>query len=210
VSDALDPAMMRRAIGLARARLGQTWPNPAVGCVLVKHGAVIGEAATAPGGRPHAEEQALMAAGDKARGGAAYVTLEPCGQRSSGALSCSERLAAAGVARVAIACANPDPLSAGLGPARLIQAGVAVESGVLADEAEPLYRAFHHRLATGLPLVEASADGDGFDGPFERRASETAQDALKRYAAAGYTRLWAPVGSPEADQLKALGLLAEP
>ena len=78
-----DIRFMGRAIALAKARMGQTWPNPAVACVIVKDGEVVAEAATAPGGRPHAEEQAVPAAGDKAKGATAYVTMEPCGDRKS-------------------------------------------------------------------------------------------------------------------------------
>jgi diaminohydroxyphosphoribosylaminopyrimidine deaminase/5-amino-6-(5-phosphoribosylamino)uracil reductase len=136
VSEAFDTQMMRRAIALARNRLGLTQPNPAVGCVLVKDGAVIAEAATGEGGRPHAEEQALAAAGPAARGAIAYVTLEPCGRRSSGAPSCSERLVAAGVGRVVIACDNPDPLSAGTGVQRIRAAAIPLTEGLLADEAQ--------------------------------------------------------------------------
>ena len=137
---------MRRAIALARAQVGLTGDNPAVGCVIVRDGAVIGEAATAQGGRPHAEEQALDLAGD-ARGATAYVTLEPCGERSSGAASCGERLAAAGVARVVIAAADASTLAAGRGVARLREAGVAVETGLLADEAAALYADYRPRGA---------------------------------------------------------------
>jgi diaminohydroxyphosphoribosylaminopyrimidine deaminase / 5-amino-6-(5-phosphoribosylamino)uracil reductase len=134
VSRDFDQTMMRRAVSLALGRVGQTAPNPAVGCVIAKDGRVLAEAATAPGGRPHAEEQALEAAGDGARGATVYVTLEPCGRRTSGAASCSERLAQAGVARVVFACGNPDALSAGAGPARLRELGVPVEAGLLAEE----------------------------------------------------------------------------
>ena len=147
MSEALDELMMRRAIVLARARLGRTQPNPAVGCVLVKDVQVIAEAATGAGGRPHAEEQALAAAGGGAEGAVAYVTMEPCGRRSSGAPSCSERLVDAKVARVVIACENPDVLSAGHGVARLKSAGVPVDQGFLADEARAaLYRDFLQSL----------------------------------------------------------------
>lgn len=130
-----DERHMRRAIELARARHGRTGENPAVGCLIVKGGVVLAEAATAEGGRPHAEEQALAAAGEAARGADAFVTLEPCGERSNGSPSCAERLAAAGVRRVVFACANPHALSAGRGPAKLRAAGLAVEAGLLADEA---------------------------------------------------------------------------
>jgi diaminohydroxyphosphoribosylaminopyrimidine deaminase/5-amino-6-(5-phosphoribosylamino)uracil reductase len=130
---------MRRAIALARAGVGRTGDNPSVGCVIVLDGVVVGEGATAEGGRPHAEEQALGQAGEAARGAVAYVTLEPCGARSSGARSCSELLAAAGVARVVIACEDASPYASGWGAERLRAAGVAVELGALADEAAELY-----------------------------------------------------------------------
>ena len=138
----IDPAMMRRAIALARERVGRTGPNPAVGCVIALDGEIIAEAATAPGGRPHAEEQALAAAGPRATGATVYVTLEPCGERRSGAASCAERLTEPGVARVVVACADPSPYAAGRGLERLRAAGVPVETGLLADEAAALYAAY--------------------------------------------------------------------
>lgn len=137
-----DAAYMRRAIILAAQNVGLTGDNPSVGCVLVKDAAVIAEAATAPGGRPHAEEQALAAAGAAARGATAYVTLEPCGARSSGAPSCAQRLAEAGVVRVVVACTDPSKYASGHGDARLRAAGVAVETGLLADEADYLYEGY--------------------------------------------------------------------
>jgi pyrimidine deaminase RibD-like protein len=134
-----DEAHMRRAIALARAALGTTGENPAVGCVIVKEGEVIGEAATGPDGRPHAEEQALDAAGAQARGATAYVTLEPCGERSSGVASCGERLARAGVGRVVVACADASAYASGRGGEQLALAGISVETGLLAREAAELY-----------------------------------------------------------------------
>ena len=142
-----DIRWMRRAIALAARRLGLTGPNPAVGCVIVKDGQVIAEAATAEGGRPHAEEQALAAAGAAAHGAAAYVTLEPCGERSSRAASCSELLIAAGLARVVVACADPSPRASGRGLERLGAAGVLVEPDVLQAEAASLYAAYIRSLA---------------------------------------------------------------
>jgi diaminohydroxyphosphoribosylaminopyrimidine deaminase/5-amino-6-(5-phosphoribosylamino)uracil reductase len=141
-----DETLMRRAIALAVPRVGLTGDNPAVGCVLSLDGAVLAEAATAEGGRPHAEELALDAAGAAARGATAYVTLEPCGERSSGGPSCSERLAAAGVARVVIACADPSPFASGRGLERLRAAAVPVETGALEAEARPLYEAYRRSL----------------------------------------------------------------
>lgn len=139
MSEADDQRHMRRAIALAKARLGRTGENPAVGCVIVKDGVVIAEAATAEGGRPHAEEQALAVAGPSAAGADVFVTMEPCGERSNGTASCAERLAAAKVARVVFACGNSHGLSAGRGPARLGDAGVPLQSGFLASEAGFLY-----------------------------------------------------------------------
>jgi diaminohydroxyphosphoribosylaminopyrimidine deaminase/5-amino-6-(5-phosphoribosylamino)uracil reductase len=130
---------MRRAIALAKAQLGRTGENPAVGCVVVSEGVAVAEAATADSGRPHAEEQALAKAGARARGAEVFVTMEPCGERSNGTESCSERLVGAGVARVVFACGNPHGLSAGRGPARLGDAGVRLEGGFLQDEAGFLY-----------------------------------------------------------------------
>jgi len=137
-----DAEWMRRAIALARAGVGTTGDNPSVGCVLVKDGVALAEGATAAGGRPHAEERALEAAGAHAQGAVAYVTLEPCGARSSGGASCSELLAGAGVARVVIACQDPSIYAAGQGSARLRQAGVEVHQGLLAQEAEALYAGY--------------------------------------------------------------------
>ena len=126
---------MRRAIEVALPHVGMTAPNPTVGCVLVQGEVLLAEAVTGVGGRPHAEEQALELAGEDARGATAFVTLEPCGGRSSGAASCAERLVEAGVARVVVACRDPHPLASGRGLDRLRAAGVAVEVGLLAEEA---------------------------------------------------------------------------
>ena len=143
---AADESLMRRAIVLAEARLGETGDNPAVGCVVARGEVVLAEAATAVGGRPHAEEQALAIAGGAARGASVYVSLEPCAERSSGAPSCSELLIAAGVARVVIAGEDPSPKASGRGEARLRDAGVSVETGVLAAEADRLYSDYRRRL----------------------------------------------------------------
>src|SRR6185503_7528682 len=133
-------AYMRRAIELAAARVGRTGGNPAVGCVIVRDGEVVGEAATAAGGRPHAEEQALDIAGARARGATAYVTLEPCGKRSAGHASCGQRLAEAGVVRVLAACADPSAFASGEGPRRLQSAGIDYAQGLLGEAASRLYR----------------------------------------------------------------------
>lgn len=134
-----DQEYMGRAIALARTHLGLTGDNPSVGCVIVKDGVVVGEGVTAAGGRPHAEEQALDQAAEKARGATAYVTLEPCGERSSGAPSCSQRLASSAVAEVVIACEDASVMASGQGAERLRAAGIKVRLGVLAAEAASLY-----------------------------------------------------------------------
>lgn len=203
----LDEQFMRRAIAAAGTRLGRTWPNPVVGCVIAHGEEVLVQTTTADGGRPHAEEQALAAIGGAANGATVYVTMEPCGQRSAGTPSCAERLALAGVGRVVIAADNPSPLSAGRGVARLRAAGVPVEVGLLAGEAAPLYRAFRHKLDTGLPLIETSLSGAGFDAPFEPAADEDPAEALRRHAERGHTRLWVESGGALANRLKKLGLL---
>jgi diaminohydroxyphosphoribosylaminopyrimidine deaminase/5-amino-6-(5-phosphoribosylamino)uracil reductase len=202
-----DIRLMRLAIGAAQAVLGETWPNPAVGCVIAKDGVVLAQAATAPGGRPHAEEQALQSLGEGARGATVYITLEPCGRRRNGNTACADLLSHAGVARVVIAAENPESYSGGLGLNHLHDHGVPYETGLLADEVAPLYAGFRHRLATGLPLVEEKADGAGFDGMFQAQPGEDLAAALRRLGAAGYTRLWVPVGSDLAFSLKTQGFL---
>lgn len=126
---------MRRALALAARDVGRTGDNPSVGCVIVKDGAVVGEGATAEGGRPHAEELALAQADAAARGATAFVTLEPCAKRSTGAISCADRLIDAGLTRVAIAVRDPHPFAAGVGVERLRAAGVQVDIGLMQAEA---------------------------------------------------------------------------
>lgn len=133
-----DHAHMARALALAAQMAGKTAPNPAVGCVIVKGGAVVGDGATGAGGRPHAEEIALDAAGGAARGADAFVTLEPCALRSTGAPSCAQRLRDAGVARVVIACRDPHPNVSGAGIDLLARAGITVEVGLMEAEARAL------------------------------------------------------------------------
>ncbi len=147
-----DISFMRAALGLARRGLGSTWPNPAVGCLVVRDGRVVGRGTTAPGGRPHAEPQALAMAGAAARGGTVYVTLEPCCHHGQ-TPPCAEALVSAGVARVVAALRDPDPRVAGGGFARLRQAGIVVTGGVLAEEAAELNAGFLCRVARGWPLV---------------------------------------------------------
>jgi diaminohydroxyphosphoribosylaminopyrimidine deaminase/5-amino-6-(5-phosphoribosylamino)uracil reductase len=143
---------MRAALALARRGLGTTWPNPSVGCVLVNNGWVVGRAVTAPGGRPHAEPVALEMAGASARGATAYVTLEPC-CHTGRTPPCTEALIEAGIARAVIATRDPDPRVNGQGIARLRAAGIAVEEGLLRDEADEINAGFRLRITEGRPLV---------------------------------------------------------
>jgi diaminohydroxyphosphoribosylaminopyrimidine deaminase / 5-amino-6-(5-phosphoribosylamino)uracil reductase len=147
-----DLSHMRSALALARRGLGNTWPNPSVGCVIVRNNRVVGRAVTAPGGRPHAEPQALSMAGPLARGATAYVTLEPCCHHGR-TPPCTDALIGAGIARVVIAARDPDPRVNGQGVAKLRAAGIAVEEGVLAGEAAEILAGFHQRTTTGRPLV---------------------------------------------------------
>jgi diaminohydroxyphosphoribosylaminopyrimidine deaminase/5-amino-6-(5-phosphoribosylamino)uracil reductase len=146
--------MMLAALRLARRGLGVVWPNPAVGCVLVSanNGVVVGRGWTQPGGRPHAETQALARAGDAAQGATAYVTLEPCDHHGE-TPPCSEALVAAGVGRAVIAIEDPDPRVAGSGIRRLEAAGIPVTLGVASDKAKKLNAGYLMRMISARPLV---------------------------------------------------------
>jgi diaminohydroxyphosphoribosylaminopyrimidine deaminase/5-amino-6-(5-phosphoribosylamino)uracil reductase len=148
-TDDLSP--MRAALALARRNLGSVWPNPAVGCVLVRDRIVVGRGTTQPGGRPHAETQALDSAGAAARGATAFVSLEPCSHHGM-TPPCAEALVAAGIGRAVVAVADPDPRVAGAGIRRLRAAGIPVTVGVLADEATELNAGFFLRCREGRPL----------------------------------------------------------
>ena len=148
-------AHMRAALALARRGLGTVWPNPAVGCVLVREdlgGRVVGRGWTQPGGRPHAETEALRRAGPLAEGATAYVTLEPCNHQGE-TPPCSEALIGAGVARVVVAVDDPDPRVSGAGIARLREAGIPVIEEVSAPEAVDINAGFFKRVLSGRPLV---------------------------------------------------------
>ena len=144
--------MMARALYLARAGLGNAWPNPAVGCVLVKDDVILAEGWTQPGGRPHAEVHALDQAGQAARGSTAYVTLEPCAHHGKTG-PCAEALVAAGVARVVVALGDPDPRVAGRGIEILRAAGIAVDLGDGAAQARGINRGFLKRTELGVPWI---------------------------------------------------------
>src|SRR5216683_1960438 len=147
-----DLQHMKAALTLARRGLGSAWPNPTVGCVLVKDGRVVGRGWTQPGGRPHGETEALARAGAAARGATAYVSLEPCCHWGK-TPPCTDALIAAGLARVVIPIEDPDPRVSGQGIARLRGAGIVVETGLCAEEAAELNAGFLLRMREGRPLV---------------------------------------------------------
>ena len=176
-------------MGVARALgergLGATWPNPSVGCVIVSpDGSVVGRGRTGLQGRPHAETQALGMAGAAARGATAYVTLEPCSHKGQ-TPPCADALAAAGIARVVVACGDPDPRVNGAGLARLRAAGIKVRQAFMAAEATETLAGFFARVQLGRPLVTlklaSTLDGriatrtgqsQWITGPESRRAAQ--------------------------------------
>ena len=147
---------MSAALALARRGLGNVWPNPAVGCVIVADGAdggeVVGRGWTQPGGRPHAETEALARAGELAAGATAYVTLEPCSHHGK-TPPCADALSEAGVRRVVAAIADPDPRVGGRGFEKLRKAGIEVETGLLAEAAEEVNLGYLMRRRVGRPMI---------------------------------------------------------
>ncbi len=147
---------MGNALGLARRGLGNVWPNPAVGCVIVRDDGqglvIVGRGWTQPGGRPHAETEALARAGGAAQGAVAYVSLEPCSHQGQ-TPPCTDALIKAGVSAVVAATEDPDPRVSGGGLKRLAEAGIRVACGVSRVEAEELNAGFLMRVRAGRPLV---------------------------------------------------------
>lgn len=151
-----DRRWMAAAIALAARGLGRVWPNPAVGCVIVRDGRLLARGWTQPGGRPHAEAMALETLRredpDAARGATAYVSLEPCAHHGR-TPPCADALIGAGITRVVSPLTDPDPRVSGRGFARLRAAGVAVETGLMAAEAEASNEGFLKRIRTGRPFL---------------------------------------------------------
>jgi diaminohydroxyphosphoribosylaminopyrimidine deaminase/5-amino-6-(5-phosphoribosylamino)uracil reductase len=162
MTEARDYEHMARALRLARRALYDTDPNPAVGCVIVQDGSIVGEGWTAPPGGPHAERVALAAAGDAARGSDVYVTLEPCAHHGRTG-PCTDALIEAGVATVHYAITDPNRHVAGNGAGKLAAAGIAVCAGPLGAEATAMNRGYLARTSRGRPWVRskiaASLDG---------------------------------------------------
>ena len=144
---------MAQAIALGDAARGSTAPNPNVGCVIVKDGAIVGHGATRPGGRPHAEAVALAEARENARGATLFTSLEPCAHRSARGPTCASLIAEAGIAGVVIALEDPDPRTAGQGVAMLRDAGIDVTIGEGDDAARRSMAGYFTRLALGRPRI---------------------------------------------------------
>ena len=161
---------MAAALALGRRGLGSTWPNPSVGCVIVKDGRVVGRGATRPGGRPHAEAEALARAGERARGATVYVTLEPCAHHGT-TPPCADALIAAGVARTVLALRDPNPEARG-GAERLRAAGVAVAEGVLGARAREDQAGFLSRVERGRPWLTLKL-ATSFDGRIATASGES-------------------------------------
>ncbi len=163
---------MTAALSLAARGLGRVWPNPAVGCVIVgADGSVVGRGWTQPGGRPHAEAEALARAGAAARGATAYVTLEPCSHHGE-TPPCADALAAAGIARVEVAVEDPDSRVSGAGLKRLADAGVETSRGLLREQAEEVNAGYLMRQRSGRPLVALKL-ASTLDGRIATHAGES-------------------------------------
>jgi diaminohydroxyphosphoribosylaminopyrimidine deaminase/5-amino-6-(5-phosphoribosylamino)uracil reductase len=179
---ALDQRFMALALTLGRRGLGRTWPNPAVGAVVVKDGIILGRGWTQAGGRPHAETEALKRAGKTARGATLYVTLEPCSHQGK-TPPCVEAIIRAGIARVVATFEDANPAVAGKGYARLREHGIAVETGLGVEEAHRAHAGHFRRMRDGRPhvLLKVAVSSDGKAGLAGRRpAAITGEEARRR------------------------------
>jgi diaminohydroxyphosphoribosylaminopyrimidine deaminase / 5-amino-6-(5-phosphoribosylamino)uracil reductase len=179
-AQAQDRRFMALALALGRRGLGRTWPNPAVGAVIEKNGVIVGRGWTQPGGRPHAEVEALRRAGEAARGATMYVTLEPCSHHGKSP-PCADAVVAAGVSRVVSALEDPNPEVAGRGHARLRAAGIAVEVGVGAAEARHDHAGHIRRMREGRPqvMLKLAISADGKAGAAGRKPIAITGDAVR-------------------------------
>jgi diaminohydroxyphosphoribosylaminopyrimidine deaminase/5-amino-6-(5-phosphoribosylamino)uracil reductase len=162
---AQDHRFMQLALALGRRGLGRTWPNPAVGAVVVKDGVIIGRGWTQPGGRPHAETEALKRAGKAAKGATLYVTLEPCSHQGK-TPPCTDAILLSGIARVVSALEDSNPEVAGQGYAKLRERGIAVDTGFGAEEAMRQHAGHIRRMREGRPqvLLKLAVSSDGKAG----------------------------------------------
>jgi len=179
-SKAVDKRFMQLALTLGRRGQGRTWPNPAVGAVVVKDGVIIGRGWTQPGGRPHAEPEALKRAGEAARGATLYVTLEPCSHIGKSP-PCADAIIAAGIARVVSAIEDPNPEVAGQGHAKLRAAGIAVDIGLGAAEAARDHAGHFRRVRDRRPnvILKLAVSSDDKIGAAGRKPVTISGEAAK-------------------------------
>ncbi len=180
VSKAADRRFMELALTLGRRGQGRTWPNPAVGAVVVKDGVIVGRGWTQPGGRPHAEPEALRRAGEAARGATLYVTLEPCSHVGKSP-PCADAIMAAGIARVVSAIEDPNPEVAGQGHARLRAAGITVDIGLGALEAGHDHAGHFRRVRDKRPhvILKLAVSSDDKIGAAGRKPVAISGEAAK-------------------------------
>ncbi len=180
---ATDESFMAAALTLGRRYMGQTWPNPAVGALVVRDGQIVGRGMTKPSGRPHAETEALQEAGDLARGATLYVTLEPCSHHGL-TPPCADAVVAAGITRVVSALEDPDARVAGRGHARMAAAGIDVVTGTLQAEAHRAHLGHILRVTQGRPMLTLklaeTADGYAAGGDHDPRLMITGLAANNR------------------------------
>ncbi len=203
MTESLDRRFMMAAIGLGRGALGTTWPNPAVGAILVKDRRVVGRGRTAKGGRPHAEPLALQMAGEAARDATLYVSLEPCSHHGK-TPPCTDAIVAAGVGRVVAALVDPNPEVGGNGLRGIDDAGIETVSGLMQETAGGAHAGHLRRVASGRPhvvlkLAVSADDAIGREG--EARVAVTG-DVARRHVQALRSRFDAILvgrGTVEAD-----------
>ena len=179
-SKTADQRFMQLALTLGRRGQGRTWPNPAVGAVVVKDGVIVGRGWTQPGGRPHAEPEALNRAGEAARGATLYVTLEPCSHIGKSP-PCADAIIAAGIARVVSAIEDPNPEVAGQGHAKLRAAGISVDIGLGAAEAARDHAGHFRRVRDRRPhvILKLAVSSDDKIGAAGRKPVAISGDAAK-------------------------------
>jgi len=179
-SKAADQRFMQLALTLGRRGQGRAWPNPAVGAVVVKDGGIVGRGWTQPGGRPHAEPEALRRAGEAARGATLYVTLEPCSHIGKSP-PCADAIIAAGIARVVSAIEDPNPEVAGQGHAKLRAAGIAVDIGPGAAQAARDHAGHFRRIRDKCPhvILKLAVSADGKIGAAGRKPVAISGEAAK-------------------------------
>jgi diaminohydroxyphosphoribosylaminopyrimidine deaminase/5-amino-6-(5-phosphoribosylamino)uracil reductase len=180
LSKAADRRFMALALALGRRGQGRTWPNPAVGAIVVRDGVIVGRGWTQPGGRPHAEPEALRRAGEAARGATLYVTLEPCSHFGRSP-PCADAIIAAGIARVVSAIEDPNPEVAGQGHARLRAAGITVDIGLGAAEAAHDHAGHFRRVRNKRPhvILKLAVSSDDKIGAAGRKPVAVTGEAAK-------------------------------